>query len=69
MARGRPPRQAEPSTSKVGVRLTPAERRDLQQVAKESRQSVAAVVRDAVNEYVADYRERGIFGGHNSSRR
>jgi hypothetical protein len=69
MARGRPTRQDEASTAKVGVRLTSYEREELQRVARENRQSVAAVVRDAVNEYVADYRERGVFGGRNSSGR
>lgn len=69
MTRGRPPRQNEPSTAKVGVRLTSSERAELQRVARENRQSVASVVRDAVNEYVADYRERRVFGGQNSSGR
>jgi hypothetical protein len=69
MARGRKRRQDEPSTQKVGTYLTVAERADLQQVAKENRQSVAAVLREAVNEYVADYRERGIFRSKNSPSR
>lgn len=43
------------------VRLTQEERRDLEQVARENRLTVAAVIRDAVNEFVADYREQRVF--------
>jgi hypothetical protein len=34
---------------------------ELQQVASENRVTVSEVVREAVNEYVADYRERRLF--------
>jgi len=43
------------------VRLTPAERADLDRVARDNRVPAAKVLRDAVNEYVADYRDRAVF--------
>jgi hypothetical protein len=69
MARGRPSRQNEPSTEKVETRLTVRERIDLQAVAREHGQPVSVILREAVNEFVADYRERRVFVGKNSSSR
>lgn len=66
MARGRRPRADVRSTERVGTFLTESEREDLLEVARENGQSVAAVLREAVNEYVADYRERRIFRSKNS---
>ena len=40
----------------VGVRVTPAQRLDLKQVAAENGTNVTGVIREAVNEYVADCR-------------
>jgi hypothetical protein len=49
--------------------VTVAERQALQAVARENNLPVAAVLREAVNEFVADYRERGILGTSNSGAR
>ncbi len=60
--RGRPPLPAHQRLDeRIEVRLTDAERRDLARVAREKRTSIADVLREAVNEYVADYGERPIF--------
>lgn len=61
MSRGRRPRSDEPSTERVEFVATRSERRELQAVANECKKKVAAVVREAVNEYVSDYRERKVF--------
>ena len=45
------------ATARVSIRLTPAQRRALTQVAQENRTDLTGVVREAVNVYVADYRE------------
>jgi hypothetical protein len=45
------------------VWLTEDEAGELAQVAKQERKDLAALVRDAVNEYVSDYGERRIFRG------
>ena len=45
----------------VSVRLTPAQRLELEAVAREERTPVSRVVREAVNAYVGDYRELPIF--------
>ncbi len=45
----------------IAVRVTAAEAADLAAVARDSRMTVSAVIREAVNEFVADYRERGVF--------
>jgi hypothetical protein len=52
-SRGRPP-IAE-------LRVTPAQRLELRRVAGENGTGVAGMLREAVNEYVADYHERRIF--------
>jgi hypothetical protein len=49
------------STERLTIRLTPDERRDLETVARENGTSLAETLREAVNEYVADYRERAVF--------
>lgn len=41
--------------------MTPSQRRDLERVAVENQTDVAGVIREAVNEYVSDYRERKVF--------
>lgn len=61
--RGRKPRvSGSPSDRRVELRLTRDEHRELEAVALENRKSVAALLRDAVNEFVSDYRERLLFG-------
>lgn len=58
--RGRPRVHDEP-TSVVGVRVTPAQRLELRRVAAENGTGVSGVIREAVEEYVSDYRETGVF--------
>jgi hypothetical protein len=41
--------------------LTPAERADLEAAARENGVSIATLLREAVNEYVADYRDHVPF--------
>jgi predicted HicB family RNase H-like nuclease len=59
--RGRPARASVPASEIVKVRLTPSERADLDTVAAENGVSRNELFRDAINEYVADYRERLVF--------
>jgi len=59
---GREPRVPGcPSACVVHVRVTASERAQLEAVAREVRQPVAEVIREAVNEYVADYRDTLVF--------
>jgi hypothetical protein len=53
----RPARADTAATETIRVRVTPAERRDLEQVARQNHTDVSGAIRDAVNEYVADSRE------------
>jgi predicted DNA-binding protein len=59
--RGHPARGGERSTERVEFVMTTAERAELDRVASESGQKLAAVIREAVNEYVADYRDARVF--------
>lgn len=59
----RPARVDEPASEAIRVRVTPHERRSLEQVARENRTDVSGVIRDAVNSYVSDYRDTGVFRG------
>ena len=61
MKRGPKPERGETATDRIVVRVTPPERADLDAVARENHSTRAAVIRDAVNEYVADYRDRRVF--------
>jgi hypothetical protein len=56
--RGRPKLHEEPATSAIHVRVTPAQRLELRRVAEENSASVSGIIRESVNEFVADYRER-----------
>lgn len=60
--RGRPTRGGEPATKRREFRLTPPEDQDLKAISRETGAPVATIVRDAVNEYVSDFRERQVFG-------
>lgn len=51
----------EVSNVRLRVVLTESEMRELQQVAADNYVTVSEVVREAVNEYVADYRDRRPF--------
>lgn len=60
--RGRKPRViGERAEIVLKLRLTPSEREALGAVARENNQSIAGVVREAVNEFVEDYGERRPF--------
>lgn len=58
---GRKPRNDTAASDGLSIRLTIAERTDLESVAKESGTTLTEVLREAVNEYVADYRDRAVF--------
>lgn len=61
-ARGRPRRiDAEAATERIWAWLTPSERRALERCAADVGADLAVVIREAVNEYVADYGERRVF--------
>lgn len=56
--RGPPPQRGETASVRITVRLTPAERDDLERVKHDNQApDLASVIRDAVNAYVADYRD------------
>jgi hypothetical protein len=57
----RPSRGNEPATAAIRVRVTPNERREIEQVARDNRTDLAGLIREAVDEYVADYREKCVF--------
>jgi hypothetical protein len=60
--RGPKPARGESATAAVSIRLTPTERRDLEQIAAENHHaSLADAIREAINEYVADFRDRPCF--------
>lgn len=63
----RPTRFAEAATETIRVRVTPSQKRDLQRIASENDTDVAGVIRDAVDEYAADYRESACFAVQNST--
>lgn len=58
---GRPTLDAEPATDRIQVRVTPGQRLDLLRVAEENGTDISGVIREAVNEYVADYCDRRVF--------
>lgn len=51
----------EPACTVIRVRVTPAQRRDLEQVARDNHTTISAALREATDEYVSDYRERAVF--------
>ena len=52
---GRKPIGDVPATERIQVRVTPAQRLELQRVASDNGTGVAGIIREAVNEYVSDY--------------
>lgn len=58
---GRPPIADVPATARIEFRVTPAQRLELRRVASDNRTGVAGIIREAVNEYVADYGDRRPF--------
>lgn len=59
--RGRPPRAGVRATKQIGIRITDEERRALDEVALLERKPITEIIRDSINEYVADFQERVIF--------
>lgn len=59
--RGRPPRAGVRATARVEFVVTADERAALAKMASENRQTLASVIREAVNTFVADYGERVVF--------
>jgi hypothetical protein len=59
--RGRPPRSGVAATNRIEFTVTDTERKALQRVADEEGKPLATVIREAVNERVADYGEKKIF--------
>ena len=58
---GRPPIYDVPTTARLYVRVTSAQRLALERVAEQNRTDLSGVIREAVNEYVTDYGERRVF--------
>lgn len=45
------------------IRVTPAQRRDLAEVARQNHTTISAALREAADEYVADFRDnQPVFG-------
>jgi len=61
--RGRP-RSPEPASSRIDVRMTAAQRLALREVASENGMRLSAMVREAVDTWVGDYRDRRVFRTH-----
>jgi len=59
--RGRPLIADTPATGWINVRVTPGQRLELRRVADLSGMRVSTVIREAVNEFVADYGDRQPF--------
>lgn len=57
----RPLRYDAAATVAIYVRVTPAQKRDLERIADDNDQTVSDVIREAVNEFVADYRDLPCF--------
>lgn len=54
-----------PASEVIRVRVTPTQLQDIKQAARDNRTSMAGLIREAVNEYVADYRESPCFVAQN----
>lgn len=59
--RGRPTISDVPATTRIYVRVTPAQRLDIRRVASDNGTGVSGIIREAVNEYVGDYDDRRPF--------
>jgi hypothetical protein len=58
---GRPTIYGTRASERMAFRLTDDQKRDLREIAKAEDRDMTMIVRDAVDEYVADYRERKLF--------
>jgi uncharacterized protein (DUF1778 family) len=54
----------EAASERLVIRVTKSQKQDLRTVAEENETDLTSFVRDAVNEAVADYRERRVFVVH-----
>ena len=57
MSTGRKAAFGVPASEAIRVRVTPEQRRALEEVAQENRTDLSGVIRDAVNTYVSDYKD------------
>jgi len=62
--RGRSWMYSEPASAQIHLRVTPAQRLELRRVADENGQRLSTIVREAVDEFVGDYRDRRVFRRH-----
>ena len=62
--RGRPWLHAEPASTQIHLRVTPAQRLELRRVADENGQRLSSIIREAVDEFVGDYRDGRVFRRH-----
>jgi hypothetical protein len=65
----RPRQFDEPAVVVIQIRVTPAQRRDLELVAHDNHLTMSAAIREAVDEFAADYRENQPVFGNRSARR
>lgn len=63
----RPARFGSAATETIRVRVTPQQKHDLERIARENHTDLSGVIREAVNEYVADFRESPCFVVQNSA--
>jgi hypothetical protein len=61
---GRPRLFDEPASHRITVNVTSAQRLEIRRIASDNRTGMAGVLREAVNEYAADYGERRPFRKH-----
>jgi hypothetical protein len=59
---GRPLLYDVPASTRISVKVTPAQRLELRRVASDTGSGVSGIIREAVNEFVSDYGERRVFG-------
>ena len=58
---GRPTLYDTQADARISLNVTPAQLAELKLVARENRTTVSGIIREAVNEFVADYDERRPF--------
>jgi hypothetical protein len=58
---GRKPLHDVPASARISIAVTPAQRLEIRRVASDNRSGVSGLIREAVNEFVADYGERRPF--------
>jgi hypothetical protein len=64
--RGRRPMFGTRATERIEFVVTVEQRDDILAIAAEEGRAVAMIIRDAVNEYVGDFREKQVFRGRRS---